>query len=74
MFDPAGTNYDPGPGAMDLHLDRLACGGTIAAPDVQIRRRSDWPERAMRRVHIAFWVAFWLLLGFAITATIWVQS
>lgn len=69
LNDPAGNLYWVAH-ARRLHPDRLACGGAI---DVQTRRRSNRPERVMRRVHIAFWFAFWLFLGFAITATIWVQ-
>jgi hypothetical protein len=52
-----------------LHSDRLELGML----DIQMRQRIAWPERAMRRISRSFWVAFWLLLGFAVTATIWVH-
>lgn len=59
IFYGARRDDDPG-----LDATLLAAGGTI---DVQTRRRSDWPERAMRRINIAFWVLFWLL-GIAVVA------
>ena len=52
-FDGARNHSDPG-----LDATRLAAGGTI---DVQIRRRSDWPDRAMRWVNTIFWSLFWVL-------------
>lgn len=54
-FDALRNNDDPG----IAHIDRLACGGAI---DIQIRRRSDWPERAMRWI----WRGMFVGLGLAV--------
>lgn len=68
MFDGARNLDDLG--LQPLHLDRLELGML----DIQPRRRSSWPELAMRRINRSFWLLFWAFLGFAITGTIWVQS
>lgn len=65
FFEGARNIADP-----PLRPDRLALGML----DIQQPRRSAWPERAMRRIRIGFWLTFWMFLGFSVTATIWVQS
>ena len=57
-FDGARNHEDPG-----LDVARLAAGGTI---DVQIRRRSDWPDRAMTLI----WRGFFVALGIAVAARV----
>lgn len=68
-FDAMRNSDDPGidcTGIPPFHPDRLGLGML----DIQLRQRRVRPERVMRLVHIAFW----LLLGFSISGTIWVQQ
>lgn len=68
IFEGARNHDDPE--LPPFHPDRLGLGML----DIQQRRqREAWPERMMRRVRVAFLITFWLFLGFAVTATIWVQ-
>ena len=64
IFEFDVTPRDPDP---PLRPDRLAAGGTI---DVQVRRRSAWPDRAMRWVNTIFWSLFFALGAGVVAASL----